>query len=584
MPRVLTRKILLLSLGLATQIYAVSGVSSEGNSTISQGYWVTRLDKPGEDIPRQGRSLFDKLFGGKSVSDARYNIPFPFVALVKFLQKNVSHSQRKSISQVMIPLGRSLQRGAAAPDYFRYPRRVIMVNGERVGTASEPALVFRNRMFIAYQEKAMQLEVISYNDEAGRFEFQTVTEYGPDQMPQTRYANRAVCMGCHQNGAPIFSKSPWAETNFNPAIASAISQAQPEVYPSFLDAISFDASTMDIATNYANYLGVSQLLWREGCESERPEMAVSVECRAALLIAALQFKLSGNLAFDQDGDRFQKYGLTHIARHWQRMWPGGLLIPTADIDDIDPLADVANRQVLATDESNSDPLVQRPPGAHWKTLNLSLMRGIVEQFAGFLADSDARKLDQKLIGLVQTSEHPGTLLQANCMIRLEGAGEGWTKAKLDCDTDSLKLSLRLKQNGNKLREYVIEKLEFPGLGYIWNVGLRQPDYTSSAGVERISSALNNHKSNTSARFSSGDRLGRLNIEWRKTALINGIATTFAAVTVEMVKDFQAVESAIERMSRQTINGENNALGFQFFRRQDIVKELLHNLGKIVTTD
>jgi hypothetical protein len=66
------------------------------------------------------------------------------------------------------------------------------------------------------------LEVISYNEAAGRFEFQLVKDYRAGGRPQVFYANRNICYACHQNGAPIFSRALWDETNANPAIAARL--------------------------------------------------------------------------------------------------------------------------------------------------------------------------------------------------------------------------------------------------------------------------------------------------------------------------------------------------------------------------
>ncbi len=65
---------------------------------------------------------------------------------------------------------------------------------------------------------------ISYNEKAGRFEFQVVHNYGPGLTPTVSYASRPLCMGCHQNGGPIWSEPPWEETNSNPRIVSLLQE------------------------------------------------------------------------------------------------------------------------------------------------------------------------------------------------------------------------------------------------------------------------------------------------------------------------------------------------------------------------
>ena len=73
-------------------------------------------------------------------------------------------------------------------------------------------LLLKDRLYLGYQEKANAIEIISYNGKAGRFEFQVVHDYAPGLTPTVSYASRPLCMGCHQNGGPIWSEPPWEET------------------------------------------------------------------------------------------------------------------------------------------------------------------------------------------------------------------------------------------------------------------------------------------------------------------------------------------------------------------------------------
>jgi hypothetical protein len=84
---------------------------------------------PGPDAPSAGRSLFDFVVtreaGGKRV----YDVPFPFTALVQRIAERAGCAGREPcVKQVLIPLGRSLQRTAAAPEFFRHPRVVALVS------------------------------------------------------------------------------------------------------------------------------------------------------------------------------------------------------------------------------------------------------------------------------------------------------------------------------------------------------------------------------------------------------------------------------------------------------------------------
>ncbi len=169
-------------------------------------------------------TLFNKLFRQQSGGTVTYDVPYPFTALMERIAANLAVGEKgaPSLLQVLIPLGRSLQRYAAEPEYFRYPRVIVAVDAEPATSPDHAGFLLRDRLFLGYQEKANAIEVISYNESAGRFEFQRVDDYGPGLTPTVSPASRMLCMGCHQNGGPIWSEPPWAETNSNPKIAKLL--------------------------------------------------------------------------------------------------------------------------------------------------------------------------------------------------------------------------------------------------------------------------------------------------------------------------------------------------------------------------
>ena len=175
----------------------------------------------GANLPPVGRSLFDELVGRARPSG--WEIPFPFSKLIASLSRAAGCKSPCSRT-VMIPLGRSLQRSAAAPAFFKYPRIVAAFTSDTAVAGNVPLL--KDRLYLGFQEKANLIEVISFNEMAGRFEFQLVKNYGAGMTPKVFYANRAVCVSCHQNQAPIFSRQVWDETNANPEIADRLAKAQ----------------------------------------------------------------------------------------------------------------------------------------------------------------------------------------------------------------------------------------------------------------------------------------------------------------------------------------------------------------------
>jgi len=177
--------------------------------------WVVDPNRPGPNLPPTGRSVFDQLFASADGED--YDLPFPFARLLERIEAplRAEGSKQPVLKKALIPLGRSLQRHAAAPEYFKFPRLVVAVDTEPVTyDVKQPPIMLKDRLFIGYQERTGIIEVISYNEEAARFEFQVVNDYRAGVTPRVAYAQRAICTSCHQNGAPLFSEAGWEITRF----------------------------------------------------------------------------------------------------------------------------------------------------------------------------------------------------------------------------------------------------------------------------------------------------------------------------------------------------------------------------------
>ena len=271
--------LLVLACGLGASVPAAAESSSAAPS------WVITPSAAGENLPPSGRSLFDQLFAVSRNGQSNIEIPFPFAALLNRLDSELARDPASPLppaKRVLIPLGRSLQRTAAAPDYFAFPRVVVAVDSEN-GPNSK--FFLKDRLYIGYQEKSSVLEVISYNESAGRFEFQLIKDYRAGGKQQVYYANRNLCFACHQNGSPIFSRALWDESNANPQVASLLAASGRNFYgipPGRGVDIPY---AIDNATERANGFALTQRLWREGCgEGDLPAR----RCRAGLFVAALR--------------------------------------------------------------------------------------------------------------------------------------------------------------------------------------------------------------------------------------------------------------------------------------------------------
>lgn len=246
------------------------------------------LVETGPNIPTNGRSLWDQIVA-KWQAEGKYGgaLPFPFEELVAALAAEDSTAR---VGAVLIPRGRSLQKDAAKPHYFSAPRIVVAFGPKDQAHRDLPPLKLQSRLFIGYVESAEQLEVISYNESMGRFEFQVVTDYGgtkqAPKLAKIYYADRAVCLGCHKGQMPIFPRTPWNETSGNTAIstniAAAMQGAETSIYHGapVYDIDLANVNLIDDSVAKASSLTTRNQIWVEGCGNNVKDGAV---CRAAFL-------------------------------------------------------------------------------------------------------------------------------------------------------------------------------------------------------------------------------------------------------------------------------------------------------------
>jgi hypothetical protein len=320
--------------------------------------WAVDPTEPGPDRGATGASSFEQVLDGE--------FPFPFEALLRRIEQRLGCAPGACTTGVLIPFGRSLQRTVAAPDYLASPRIVVAVTGEGSGPAHA-----KDRLYLGYQPRGELLEVISYNDAAGRFEFQLLHDYRAGVRPRLVMAEREVCLACHQNHAPIFSRPLWQETNANPRLAAAMREAGHG--SGRIEGVALVRgvdlpNAIDEATDRANLYSVTQRLWREACDAG---------CRAAAVAAAFEYGRSGGRRFDP---------VPGLAARFAERWPDGLAVPNPDVPNRDPLADPASppAHVPAAFEA----LQPRPALETWQGGDEWLERRFVRGIAAFLADAD----------------------------------------------------------------------------------------------------------------------------------------------------------------------------------------------------
>ena len=337
--------------------------------------WAVDPVDPGSNRPSTGQSLFDEITAD--------GVPFPFDALVGKIEKKAGCQPARCVTSVLVPLGRSLQRAAAAPDFFSFPRAVAAVTADGGGH-----LLAKDRVYLGYQERAGVIEVISYNEAAARFEFQLVRNYRPQGKPETVYASRAVCTACHQNQGPVFSRQQWDETNANPSIAERLAsengRTREQMYGVTIRRGVDLPNAIDDSTDRANLFAVIHRIWRDACDPA---------CRSYALQAALQYRLSQEQGFES-GSAFA----ASLAQRFAAQWPSGLAIPNPDLPNRDPLASAGDPSAASRIDVGAafEALAPRAPIEIWSGDDALLVPRFVAGLASLFAEADVRDLDAAL--------------------------------------------------------------------------------------------------------------------------------------------------------------------------------------------
>ncbi|HEU5284649.1 MAG TPA: hypothetical protein VFU53_12605 [Burkholderiales bacterium] len=517
--------------------------------------WTVVPGVPGAMLPQAGRSLFDHAFA----AGGSHELPFPFAALVRKLEAQVGVDAlgRPGVKRVLIPLGRSLQRTAGAADFFRFPRVVVAVDGEP-RFAHGPLL--KDRLYIGYQENAAVLEVISYNEALGRFEFQVVKDYRAGGTPRVHYANRTVCAACHQNGAPIFSRQQWDETNANPRLRARLAAHGAAHYGVSVARGVDEPYAIDNASDRANRLAAYQLLWREGCGGDD---ARSAACRAAALVLALQYRLSGASQLDRDGRRYRVDYAPPLEARWRTLWPQGLSLPDPDLPNRDPGVRIAaSASVIdAHVPAQFDPLLPRAPLETWRADNRDDLDRLIRGLPEFLAQSDIERLDRALRHA--SGDAPLRAVDATCSAARKRASARAVRLSFRCGGPGEPAALRgrIYLRDAKVTGGGVESLSLGVLGVL--------DAAEVAGGTTrgryAQFALS--RGNLAARTHRGNAVERIELRWSD----DGTGTASVAVR----EDFARLDAAVTTLQR-THGGE--LLGPQPFRRAVAMPALLGALG------
>jgi hypothetical protein len=521
-----------------------------------------------------------------------YDVPFPFASLVELIAGQLDPKNGLShLKRVLMPLNRSLQRHAPKPEFFKYPRAVLAIDTESTFSPDSAGLLLKDRLYVGYQEKANALEIISYNEAAGRFEFQVVKDYRAGGARQVFYANRTLCTSCHQNHGPIFARQLWDETNANSHIAALLDAEHRNFYDFPIHQGVDVPYAIDAATDRANKFSAIQLLWREGCKSLYH--VESVDCRAAAFRLMLGHLLSGARVFDTPSAQYKGL-VSALSKRWSHKWPHGLLIPDPDIPNRNPLLHTVERQRNPTEpvrrapdvreqayrRSHFEPSNPRPPLEVWESSTTGEKQAsrMIAGLGVFLSAHDVRRLDDHLFGK-GTQEW---LYGGHCSLIPRSEGGVIDRLTFRCDAPqevsagSFSMSgvvylhhaqpvrgaidRAIFDDGEELRD-----LEIVG----GKVEKRADDFIATLDVRQKYSGLH-------ARRQNGNAIRSLRLSWKSSD--DPHVTVFSGdAHVTVLDDFTSVDKAIEKMLDETISGQSDVFTGKPFRRAAIMKALFEQL-------
>ena len=537
--------------------------------------WAIDPAQSGENLPPVGRSLFDDLVVVRDGATWRYQVPFPFAALVKAIETRLVRSSDGAppFERVLIPLGRSLQRLAPAPDFFAFPRIVVAVDGDAAAPPGRAPMPLKDRLYLGYQEKAGILEVISYNEAAGRFEFQVVKDYRAGSTPQVFYANRALCTACHQNQAPIFSRAEWQETNANPAVAALLHGVQRDFFGVPIDPGVDVPFAVQSAADRANRIAAVQRLWRDGCGAASP----GAECRTAALVGALQCRLSGSGNYDRQSASAREFA-SSISNNANVLWPDGLRIPDPDLPNRNPLqtfavADASNVTELmraANVPAAFEPLNPRAPLETWRAADAAdrLVRGLAEHFTA----ADIQPLDAFLFA--HSASRPRRQFTSPCRLSATYKRTTIDRIKLQCAGDALRLDGRVYFSDGKVNGGRLAQLAIGTSDTMSDVRVVSGTVADNGGRRGVTLQLAPDRGSLHLRGSNGQAIERLELTWPTAATAAPSAATFSGeASAGVVEDFTALSEAVAAMASATNTRASDAFAAQPFRRSVVLRAL-----------
>jgi hypothetical protein len=511
--------------------------------------WAVDPTAPGPDLPPTGRSLFDHLTFDRA--SASYRIEFPFWSFVDRIRERLAQQEYAGGTRAtLVPLGRSLQRAAAAPEFFMFPRAVVAITGEPLTSAHDTGMLLRDRLYIGYVEKTNTLEVVSYNEAAGRFEFQLVKDYRAGGNPQVVYANRAICTSCHQNQAPIFSAPVWSETTANGRVATLLGARLTALQLPRQSNLDFPDDINKAAVR-ANAIPPLQRAWRDGCAGAAGRSQAQ-RCRAAAFIAVLQYGLTGERDYDTASQSYRHDFIATSVDAWRTHWPQGMRVSQSDLPDRNPLGGATSTYASGADEGTPDwlaavhvpaaldPLNLRPPREVWRLGGALDAPQLIRGWSKFFATDDFRALHAHLLQQRAHAILPQAVHRGECSITREQADGDLKIRCLRTTTEGVHLAAHAGARAGR-----IEWLDLGASGQLRDVEFEP--IVERSGVQHVLRATAEPTA-LRARLPDGRSLARIEVRWESAS--QSFSAAPARITITITDDFAPVRDAVERLLAQ----------------------------------
>ena len=340
-------------------------------------------------------------------------------------------------------------------------------------------------------------------------------------------------------------------------------------------------NAIDAATDRANLLAVAQLLWRTGCG----DGAAGARCRAAAFLAALQYRLTDERAFDELAPAWREAFLPSLTREWRAQWPAGLAIPNPDIPNRDPLPPdgVPQPRGLAASHVPAafEPLAPRGPLAVWTGEDPQSARAFIAALAGMIAAADIRALDEQLAARAARERPSARRYEAPCEMAWSGST---VRFKCVGSGDApLRVTGRLELAGARIVGGEIGALEAGGAAPLEYLAVAAGTFDSATGRATIAPTGGALR----ARLADGAAIGAIALAWNPagTRLRADVREASATAALVAIDDFAPVRDAVAALAAETpedTKGREAAADAPFapraFGRARVLPRLFAKLG------